>query len=147
MTQPDLTTKTYPVVGPYAVGREHIRSFASATQNTHPLHHDVDVARAAGYSDVLAPPTYLVSLAQQAEAHVVADPDAKIDFSRVVHSDERFTHHRPVVAGDELQAQAQVTKVREMAGNRMVTSEVQITSTEGEVVATVTSTLLVRAED
>lgn len=140
----DITGRQYPAVGPYHVGSEEIRRFAAAVKNTHPLHHDADVARAAGHKDLIAPPTFLVSIAQRAEALMVNDPDAAVDFSRVVHSDQRFTHHRAVVAGDELFAQATLTSVKELAGNRMLTTQTEVTNADQAPVATITSTLLIR---
>ena len=140
----DITGRQYPAVGPYHVGSEEIRRFAAAVKNTHPLHYDADVARAAGHKDLVAPPTFLVSIAQRAEALMVNDPDAAVDFSRVVHSDQRFTHHRAVVAGDELFAQATLTSVKELAGNRMLTTQTEVTNADQAPVATITSTLLIR---
>lgn len=140
----DITGRQYPAVGPCHVGSEEIRRFATAIKNTHALHHDVDAARAAGHRDVVAPPTFLVSIAQRAEALMVTDPEAAVDFSRLVHSDQRFTHHRAVVAGDELFAQAKVTAVKELAGNRLITTETAVTTADHAPVATITSTLLIR---
>ena len=140
----DITGREYPTVGPYHVGSEEIRNFATAVKNTHPLHHDVEVARAAGHKDLVAPPTFLVSIAQRAEALMVNDPEAEVDFSRVVHADQRFTHHRSVVAGDELYATATVASVKELAGNRLITTQVEITTAERAPVSIITSTLLIR---
>ena len=75
------------------------------------------------------------------------DPDSGIDFSRVVHADERFTHHRPIVAGDELVATATVETVKSLGGHSMVTTRADIATTAGEPVSTVRSTLLVRGEE
>lgn len=140
----DITGREYPTVGPYHVGSEDIRNFATAVKNTHPLHHDIEAARAAGHKDLVAPPTFLVSIAQRAEALMVNDPEANVDFSRVVHADQRFTHHRSVVAGDELYATATVGSVKELAGNRLITTHVEITTAQRAPVATIASTLLIR---
>ena len=56
----DLSGRTYPPTAPYAVGREKVREFAAAVGAEHPVHHDVEAARAAGYADVVAPPTFAV---------------------------------------------------------------------------------------
>lgn len=140
----DITGRAYPTVGPHQVGREDIRTFATAVKNTHPFHHDVDQARAAGHADLVAPPTFLVSIAQRAEALMVNDPEADVDFSRVVHADQRFTHHRPVIAGDVLTAEATVASVKELAGNRLITTATTVSASDRSPVATITSTLLIR---
>ncbi|UBH25592.1 MaoC family dehydratase N-terminal domain-containing protein [Micrococcus porci] len=142
-----LVGRTYPPAPPYQVGREAVRAFADAVQAAHPAHTDVDAARALGYADVVAPPTFAVVVAQRAEAAVVADPEAGIDFSRVVHADERFTHHRPIVAGDELTATVLIEAVKELGGNRMVTTVTEIVDAAGAPVSDVASTLLVRGEE
>ena len=136
--------RTYPPTAPYAVGREHLRDFARAVGAGHPAHHDVDAARALGHPDVIAAPTYAVVIAQRAEAQLIEDPAAGIDFSRVVHAEERFTHHRPIHAGDELVTVLHVDGIVERAGLAMVTTRCEIASTDGDPVATVTSTLAVR---
>ncbi|NCT89722.1 MaoC family dehydratase [Cellulomonas sp. APG4] len=143
---PSYAGRTYPATAPYAVGREHVRDFARAVQATHPAHRDPEAARALGYADVVAPPTFAVVVAQRAEAQLIEDPEAGIDFSRVVHADERFTHHRPVVAGDELVTELHVDQVVERAGLAMVTTRCEIADADGAPVATVVSTLAVRGE-
>ena len=76
----------------------------------------------------------------------VEDPSSGVDFSRVVHGEQRFTHHRPAVAGDRLVAALTVQSVRRMAGNDLVTMRNDITTTDGEPVCTSTSMLVVRGE-
>ena len=85
--------------------------------------------------------------ARAVQAALIADPEAGIDFSRVVHADQRFTHHRPIVAGDELVAELHVDQVRAMGSGAMVTSRAEIRAADGEHVATTVSSLLVRGED
>lgn len=141
--------REYAPNAPYAVGREKIREFASAVGATNPAHHDVDVARGLGFPDVIAPTTFAVVIAQRAEAQLIQDPDAGIDFSRVVHADERFTFTRPIVAGDEIITVLHVDKVVERAGLAMVTTRCELLNgaDPGEHIASVFSTLAVRGED
>ena len=139
--------RTYPPTPPFAVGREHLRDFARSVGATHPAHHDVEAARALGHADVVAPPTFAVVLAQRSDAQLVTDPEAGIDFSRVVHGDQRFTHHRPVVAGDELVAVLHVDAVRSAGGHAMVTTRSEITDAAGLPVCTAVSTLVVRGQE
>jgi len=138
--------RQYPPTAPYAVGREKLREFAAAVRADHPAHHDVAAARALGHPDVIAPPTFAVVIAQRAEAQLVEDPAAGIDFSRVVHAEERFTHHRPIHAGDELVTVLHVDSITERAGLAMVSTRCEIADAAGEPVATVRSTLAVRGE-
>jgi acyl dehydratase len=134
----------FPPVAPYLVGREKVREFARAVFATSPLNHDPAAASAAGYRDVVAPPTFAVVLQEATLAQLLAEPDAGIDFSRVVHGEQRFSYSRPIVAGDELTATLAVTSVKTLGGNAMVTAESVIVDPAGEHVVTAISTLVVR---
>ncbi len=144
---PDLQGRSYPATEVYSVGREKIREFALAVKATHSSHFDVEAARALGHRDLVAPPTFAIIVAQRADAQLINDPEAGIDFSRVVHADQRFTHHRPIVAGDELVAELHVDQVRAMGGGAMITTRAEISTVEGEKTATTTSSILVRGEE
>ncbi len=143
---PDLAGRSYPATSPYLVGREKVREFARAVLSADPTSHDVEAARAAGFDDVVAPPTFAVVVQEHALAQLLADDDAGIDFSRVVHGDQRFSFTRPIVAGDELTATLTVVSVKTLAGNSMVTADTVVTDPSGAHVVTATSTLVVRGE-
>ena len=146
MVNPDVQGRQYPPTPAYEVGREKIREFAEAT-GPHPVHSDPEAARALGHPDVIAPPTFAVIVAQRCDAQLVLDPDAGIDYSRVVHGEQTFRHHRPIVAGDRLVAVLHVDSVRSAGGHSMVTTRSEITTEGGEAVCTATSTIVVRGED
>ncbi len=144
---PDLAGRQFPPVESYLVGREKIREFARAVQSENPINHDPAAARAAGYADVVAPPTFPIVVQERTLAQLLAESDAGIDFSRVVHGDQRFSYSRPIVAGDELSATLTVTSVKSLGGHSMVTSESVITDVTGAHVVTATSTLVVRGDE
>ena len=144
---PELVGREFPPVGPYLVGREKVREFARAVLATNPIYLDVTAARAAGHADVVAPPTFPVVVQELTLAQLLAEPDANIDFTRVVHGDQRFSFSRDVVAGDELTATLSVTSVKTLGGHSMVTSESVMTDATGAHVVTATSTLVVRGDE
>ena len=139
--------RQYPPTAAYEVGRQKLQEFADAVGASHAAHTDPSVARALGYPDVIAPPTFAVLVAQRAEAQLFEDPAAGIDFSRVVHADERFTHHRPIHAGDRLVTVLHVDSITVRAGLAMITTRAEIAAEDGEPVTTVISTLAVRPEE
>jgi acyl dehydratase len=143
---PEIQGRVYPPTAPYLVGREKVREFARAVFATNPVNLDADAARAAGHADVVAPPTFPVVVQEATLAQLLADPDAGIDFSRVVHGEQRFSYTRPIVAGDELTATLTVTSVKTLGGNAMVTAESAITDASGAHVVTAISTLVVRGD-
>ena len=144
---PDIVGRSCEPTAPYLVGREKVREFARAVMATNPIHDDVAAARAAGYADIVAPPTFAVVVQEKTLAQLLDMSGANIDFSRVVHGSQDFTFTRPIVAGDELTAVLTVESVKSLAGNSLVTAVSQISDALGAHVVTATSTLVVRADD
>jgi len=139
-----FTGRIYSPTAPYAVGREKIREFAEAVGADDIVHIDQVQARARGYRDVIAPPTFAVVIAQQCERQFIVDPEAGIDFSRLVHGEQRFVHHRPITAGDEIVGVLTIDSVKVAGGHAMVTTRSELSTVEGEPVCTATSTVVIR---
>lgn len=124
-----------------------MREFARAVFADAPQHTDVSAARAAGFADVVAPPTFAMVVQDHTLQQLLAEPDSGIVLARTIHAEQRFTYSRPIVAGDELTAQLKVTGIRMMAGNALITSDAEITDAEGSHVVTATSVLLVGSDE
>ena len=135
---------TYPPTAPYSVGREKIREFAEAVGAVDAVHTDQVAARARGYRDVIATPTFAILIAQKCDRQFITDPEAGIDYTRVVHGEMRFVHHRPITAGDEIVGVLTVDSVKEAGGHSWVTTRSELSTTEGEPVCTATSTIVIR---
>jgi acyl dehydratase len=144
---PELQGRVFPSTEPYLVGREKVREFARAVFATNAINLDPEAARAAGYDDVVAPPTFAVVVQEHTLAQLLAEPDAGIDFARVVHGDQRFTSTRPIVAGDLLTGTLTVSSVKTLGPHSMVTAESSITDAAGAHVVTAISTLVVRGDE
>ncbi|HEU4347582.1 MAG TPA: MaoC family dehydratase N-terminal domain-containing protein [Actinoplanes sp.] len=136
--------RKYPPTTPYEVGREKIREFADAIGDPHPAYRDPEAARALGYPDVIAPPTFPIVLSMRAGAQVVFDPELGLDYSRVVHGEQRFVYTRPVRAGDRLTVTVSVETIRSAAGNDLLTTRGEVATVDGEPVLTAFSTLVAR---
>lgn len=136
--------RTYPPTQPYSVGREKIREFALALGNTAPCFFDVTAARALGYPDLIAPPTFASIFTMKAGEQVLFDPELGLDYTRVVHGDQRFIQHRPIFAGDELACVVGVDSIRSVAGNDMVTVKADVFADNGDLVSTVYSLVVSR---
>jgi len=144
---PSFLGKPFPYPMSYIVGVEKIRDFASAIGDDNPIYHDRAAARAAGHPDVVAPPTFGVAIITRAQDEVLFDPALGLDYSRVVHGDQRFVLRRPVVAGDELQTTFFVDSSRMVQGNEFLGLRTEVTDPAGEPVLTVYGTLVVRGPD
>ena len=142
---PEIVGKTYPSTPAYLVGREKIREFAQATfhsENSPSI--SIDAAKQAGFDDLIAPPTFAIVLQQQSLELVIDDPEADLDFSRVVHGDQGFSFQRQIVAGDLLTSQLSVESVKQLAGNQMIAFLTKIFDEDKQLVAEARSTLVVR---
>jgi acyl dehydratase len=140
----ELVGRSYPPSAVYEVGRAKIAEFARAIGSADPLHRDVEAARAAGHPDVIAPPTFAIALTLEAAMVVLDDPDVSLDYSRVVHGEQRFTHHRPIRAGDRLVLTTTIEAARTVAGNDLLTARVDVDTEDGEPVCAATSMLVAR---
>lgn len=146
MVNPLIEGKRYPRTASFLVGREKLREFATATMLPEAF-SDEAAAKANGQATLVAPPTFPVVIQEQSLKLVLADPEAQLDFSRVVHGDQRFVYVRPIVAGDELTSELVVASVKSIGGNHMVTFNTEIFDVEDRLVCTAISTLVVRGHD
>ena len=143
---PESAGKSFPSAATYLVGREKVREFARAVGETSSLCLDVEAARAAGYADVVAPTTFPIVITLELMGAVATDPSVGLDWSRVVHAEQRFKHSRPVVAGDELTAVTTIEEIKVLAGNDIVSLRGDLSDAAGELVCQVWTSLLARAE-
>src|SRR5436305_11964649 len=137
--------KSYPPVE-YAVGREKVREYASAVGETNPLYFDVEAARAAGYSDVVAPPMFAVVYAARSVGPGILDPEVGIDFARMLHAGQEFVWGPVVVAGDEITTTASVKDISERNEMGFFVFETVSKNQRDETVCTGTWTQIVRGD-
>jgi hypothetical protein len=134
MVNPAIEGKRYPRTSPYLVGREKLTEFANATMAT-------------DSNGETALPTFPIVIQERSLKQVLTDPESQLDFSRVVHGDQRFVFERAIVAGDELTSELSVASVKSLGGNHLVTFNTEIFDATNKLVCTAISTLVVRGED
>ncbi|MEV2244720.1 MaoC family dehydratase N-terminal domain-containing protein [Streptomyces sp. NPDC049970] len=137
--------RSYPPTPAYEVGREKIREFAEAVGDTNPAYVDPEAAKALGYPDVIAPPTFVFLITFKATGQVIQDPQLGLDYSRVVHGDQKFAYTRPVRAGDRLTVTSTIEGIKTMAGNDIMDVRGDLHDESGEHVATAWMKLVARA--
>jgi acyl dehydratase len=141
---PDYAGRTFPASAPYEVSRVKIAEFADAIGDPSPVYRDRAAAEAAGYPDVIAPPTFPIVVTMTASAAAVGDPGLGVNYARVVHGEQRFEYTRPLRAGDVVTAQSTIEAIRAVGGHTMLTTRTDIRTTGGEPVCTAFSTLVER---
>ena len=139
-----LIGREYPGSAPYEVGREKIRDFATAIGDFNPLYHDEAAAKAAGYEDIIAPPTFLTTLGFKFGPQVIGDAELGLNYAMVVHGEQEFELIRPVKAGDKLVGKPKIVDISARGKNEFMTYEASIETTSGEKVAVARSIIVSR---
>jgi acyl dehydratase len=140
--------RTYPPTEPYEVGREKIREFAEAIGDDNPAYTDPDAAKQLGHPDVIAPPTFVFAISYGAvQRQVLADPQLGLDYSRVVHGDQKFSYSRPVRAGDRLVVTTSIESIRSISGNEFLEIRGEVRDASGEHVVTALTKIVARGKD
>ena len=130
----------------YLVGREKLREYARAVQDYHPAHWDVAAAADLGYPDLVAPLTFTSTPGMTCNRRMFEE--IVVGYDTWMQTEEVFEQHRPIVAGDELTIDVELTSVRRIAGRDLVTVTNTFTDTAGERVHTLHTTVVgVTAED
>jgi len=140
----DYVGRVYPATEPYEVSRVKIREFADAVGEASELHRSREAAQAAGYADVIAPPTFPIVIAMAASGAAVGDPGLGLDYAMVVHGEQRFVYTRPLRAGDVVTAQTTIESIRSTGSLTMLTTRTDISTVAGESVCTAYSTIVER---
>jgi len=135
---PTFVGRAFPLARPYVVGLEKLREFVTAI--------GVDPDRLSEFGPgAVAPPTFAVVVISAAQDALLFDPTLGLDFSRVVHRDQRFVHHRPIRVADVLFTTVHVDGIRMLAGNDVLTVRTEVTDAAGAAVCTAVGTLVARA--
>lgn len=108
-------------------------------------------ARSLGITDEATPaPTYLISLTLPASDALIDDPDFGLDFTRVLHREQRFSYLRPVEVGQTVSCTVTVESIKTVAGNELLSLRTEVTedgkSGDAAGIATVWTTLFVAGD-
>jgi acyl dehydratase len=138
-----LKGKVYGEVS-FPVVREQVLEFADAIGEDDPMFRDLEAARAAGYPEQLAPPTFVTKMQIMTSGQVVVDQDLGLDYSRVVHGEQEYEWVRPVLVGDVLTAFPRIADIFAKKSNEYLVIEAEIRDAGGTTVAVGRTTLISR---
>jgi acyl dehydratase len=141
---PAYAGRTFEPSEPYEVSRVKIAEFATAIGDSSPLCRDRAAAQAAGYPDVVAPPTFAIVITAANSARLIADPDLGVNYAMVVHGEQNFAYDRPLRAGDVVVAQTTIESIRQVRSLTTMATVTEISTVGGEHVCTAHSTLVER---
>ena len=135
--------KSYPPYE-YEVGREKIREFANAIEETNPVYTDREAARAAGLRDIAAPPMFAVVYSAGAMGPAILDPEVGINLMNMLHGSQEFVWGEPVCAGDTITTTATFKDHREDGGRAYFVFESVSKNQDGQETVRGTWTNIVR---
>ena len=127
MLNPDIVGRTFTGATSFAATQESITQFCEAIGEPN-------------FS--VAPPTYSIKISLAESQSLLQE--SGLDWTRVVHGDQRFEIHRPLVAGDSILCSSTIETARVVAGNEIVTVRSDLFA-GAEIVISSWSTLVVRA--
>lgn len=126
--------------------RGRLRAFARAIGETDPVYTQVEAARAAGYADLPAPPSFLFGAELDAGTLDRMLADLEIPIARILHGEQGFTYHKPVCAGETVTVQSHIADLFDKKNGALEflvkTSEVR--NDNDELVAELRTVLVVR---
>jgi acyl dehydratase len=136
---PEYAGRTFDPSEPYEVSRVKIAEFATAIGDASPLCRDRAVARAAGYPDVIAPPTFAIVVTTASITRLMADPGLGVNHVMIVHGEQSFTHSRPLHAGDVVVTQSTIESINQIRTMTTMATVTEIRTVDGEHVCTARS--------
>ena len=92
----------------------------------------------------VAPPTFTIRITLNQFEAFLTQPDVGLDWSRLVHGDQKFEIFSPVKAGDVLTCDATIESYRVAAGNEFINVKSDLRNGD-ELVCTNWITIVVRA--
>ena len=128
------------------VERGKIREYALVLGLQDPVHTDPEAARAAGYPDVVAPPTFVRQFWHENPDNDPM-PHLGYDPKRRLHGEQEFEYLKPLVAGMVLRGRNAIVSHEEKAGKRggkmtFVVIETRFADEKGELVQVARRTLI-----
>jgi hypothetical protein len=128
MINPDSVGRTFKGVEQVTVAQSEIDAFASVIGET---------------DRSVAPPTFSIRISLSQYESILTQPEIGVDWTRLVHGDQKFEIFRPIVAGDVFTCSATIETLRVAAGNEIVSVRSDLHN-GNELVVTSWSTLVVR---
>jgi acyl dehydratase len=96
-----------------------LRTYAKAIGEIDPIHVDETAAKAAGYRDIVAPPTFAFCLGFDEPDQMRYLADLAIPIDRMLHGEQRIVHHDVICAGDRLRCVRRVGDIYAKRGGAL----------------------------
>lgn len=126
--------------------RSRLRFFAKAIGETAPEYTDVEAARAAGYADLPAPPTFLFGAELDSGTTDALLGLLQVPVSKLLHGEQSFTYHQSACAGDTITVRSEIGDIYDKKNGALefVVKTARATNQNDELVAEMRTVLVVR---
>lgn len=128
----------------HPVTSDKIREFARAIGAAAAIHHDAESARAGGYSAVVAPATFGITVLGPRLEALLAGSELDPEHSIVLHTAQRFEYHRPMCAGEAVTSEVEIDGHRSRGADTMIDIACRVLSSEREPILSMRTSLIVR---
>ncbi|ONM49498.1 fused (3R)-hydroxyacyl-ACP dehydratase subunits HadA/HadB [Nocardia donostiensis] len=139
-----LNGRRFRVRDHYEVGREKIREFARAVQNRHPAHRQEERASELGYDALIAPPTFPSVIGMAATSALLDSVLTDYDLSQVLQTDQVFYMHRPMLAGDRIVSEVEITSIRQFGDGDFIHISFVLSNQDDEPAVVGSTTVVAR---
>ena len=129
MLNPDSVGRTFEGAESLTVSQSEIDAFCAVLSEN---------------NTTVAPPTFAIRITLEQSQDIFSNPEISLDWTRVVHGDQRFEINRPIIAGDTFTCSSTIESYKITAGNEFVTVRSDLHS-GSQIVVSTWSTLVVRA--
>ncbi len=129
MINPDSVGRTFEGAGSVTVSQSEIDAFCAVISEN---------------NTTVAPPTFSIRISLSQYESILTQPEIGVDWTRLVHGDQKFEIFRPIVAADVFKCSATIETLRVAAGNEIVSVRSDLHRGD-ELVISSWSTLVVRA--
>ena len=126
----------------FIVGREQIRQYAKAIKADDPASLDEKAAAELGHEAILAPLTFVSTLALLVQQDFFKKYDIGMETMQIVQVDQKFLFHKPIKAGDKLFARMEIHSVEERFGADIVVTRNILTDVDGEMLLEAYTTMM-----
>lgn len=128
------------------IERGRLQFFAKAIGETNPVYTDLAAARAAGYVDLPAPPTFLFAAELDSGASFKLLEELQIPIAKLLHGEQSFTYVRPACVGDTVTVTSRVSDIYDKKNGALefVVKTARATNQRQELVAELRTVLVCR---
>ena len=128
------------------IERGRLQFFARSIGETDPIYTDLAAARAAGYPDLPAPPTFVFAAELESGAVTSLLETLELPIQKILHGEQGFTYLKPVCAGERVTVRSKIADIYDKKGGALefVLKSSEARNSSGELVAELRSLLVCR---